>query len=54
METGVKFITRGANHRVMSMAGVRSYFSKSMKEIVVRGHHMYKHVWMSGIGEELQ
>ena len=32
------------------MAGERSYFSK---ESVVRGHDMYKHIWMPGIGEEL-
>ena len=32
------------------MAGERSYFSK---ESVVRGHHVYKHIWTPGIGEEL-
>ena len=34
----------------MTMAGERSRFSK---ESVVRGHHVYKHVWTPEIGEEL-
>ena len=32
------------------MAGERSCFSK---ESVVRGHHVYKHIWTPGISEEL-
>ena len=32
------------------MAGERSYF---LKESVVRGHHLYKHIWTAGISEEL-
>ena len=34
----------------MSMAGERSYL---LKESVVRGHHIYKHIWTPGIGKEL-
>ena len=32
------------------MEGERSYFSN---ENVVRGHHVYKHIWMSGIDKAL-
>ena len=32
------------------MAGEQSYFSNV---IIVRGHHMYKHIWMPGIDEAL-
>ena len=35
------------------MAGERSYFSKESVNCVVRGHHVYKHIWTPGIGEEL-
>ena len=36
--------------RVVLMAGERSYF---LKESVVRGRHVYKHIWTPGISEEL-
>ena len=32
------------------MAARQSYL---LKESVVRGHHVYKHIWMPGINEEL-
>ena len=32
------------------MAGERSYFSN---ESVVRGHYVYKHIWMPGINKAL-
>ena len=34
----------------MTMAGERSYFSG---ESVVKGHHVYKHIWTPEIGEKL-
>ena len=39
--------------RVLSMAGERSYFSKESVNCVVRGHHVYKHIWTPGIGGEI-
>ena len=35
------------------MAGERSFFSKESVNCVVRGHHVYNHIYTPGIGEEL-
>ena len=35
------------------MAGERSFFSKESVDCVVRGHHVYNHIYTPGIGEEL-
>ena len=42
-----------ANHNIIGvglMVGERSYFSNKS---VVRGRHMYKHIWMPGINKAL-
>ena len=39
-------LSAGLTNRVMLISGLRLYFLKLMKEIVVRGHHIYKHVHM--------
>ena len=57
IETGVKINLKKllcwAVIRVLSMAGEPSYFSKESVNCVLRGHHVYKHIWTPGIGEEL-